>query len=253
MITIYSPRIHNLGDFANCLPVLSGLHKKLNQKFKLVICSGLRRFKGIRELLLLQDMFCEVLFVDEVFDTLGNVIWIDDTGGYHNSGVNPLVTTHYYNFIKTNSNIDFEIDSEFELKLADMDIDCFSDKILVGDRWSSNDAPDVDTRRYSNMIQSSGILKNTEVVYLDYTKDLMYNCNLIRLNPNPFVTTFTGIGIISDLMKKRQFIIWGDDLINWNNQTIEHAFKLHYYLNRNSKLMYINDFDERRIHENFNF
>ncbi len=48
MIKIYSPRIHNLGDFMHCLPALSGLHKKLKYKFSFVICDRLERFVGIK-------------------------------------------------------------------------------------------------------------------------------------------------------------------------------------------------------------
>jgi peptide chain release factor 2 len=55
MLNVISPRIHNLGDFAHCLPALSGLYKMTGQKMMFGICDRLERFKGIKELLKAQD------------------------------------------------------------------------------------------------------------------------------------------------------------------------------------------------------
>jgi len=247
MINFISPRIHNLGDFANCLPALSGVYKELREPINFIICDRLERFKGIKELLLAQDMFEKVSFVHEIREPI-RAILIDDNGEDDLTTINPLSTVRYANSIK--KIIDFKIDESFELQVPKLDIDYHNDKILVGDRWSPKDAPDVDDRRSSNLIESSGILKDLPVLYLDYTKDLVYNCSLIKYNINPFVTTFTGIGILADLMNKDQYIVWGEDVRNWNNKSIEYSFRMHYYENRKSKLTYINDIDTNILYEN---
>lgn len=242
MIKIVSPRIHNLGDFANCLPALSGFYKKYGEKISFSICDRLQRFIGLKELLLAQEMFCDVKFMHE--ESLPNeFIVIDDQDQEENTDNVPIATFKYANSIRKVYGINFDIDEDFELNIPKLYTPFLDDTILIGDRWSSNEAPDVDTRRYSYMIRDSGIMRKKNVHYLDYTKDLLYNCALIKNNHHPFVTTFTGIGILADLMKKDQYILWGDDLVNWNGKPIEHSFDMHYFKNRNSKLVYINDFE----------
>ena len=134
MITVISPRIANLGDFANCLPVLSGLYKQLNDRFHFVICDRLQRFKGIRELLLCQHMFEEVSFVSEGKFDPNNCLLIDDTGHFENTGNVPMVTTSYANFIRDTYKIQFEIDTDFELMVPWACDSYHTDKIIVGDR-----------------------------------------------------------------------------------------------------------------------
>lgn len=241
MIRVISPRVHNLGDFANCLPALSGFYKFTGEKLYFVICDRLQRFLGIKEFLLAQDMFYDIKFVHENTFT-DNFVLIDEQDPEENTDHIPIAAFKYANSIRKIHNVQFDIDDKFELNIPKLDIDYLEDSILVGDRWSSKDAPDVDTRRYSYMIKDSGILSHKKTYYLDYTKPLLYNCALIKYNPNPFVTTFSGIGILADMMYKNQYIVWGDDLHNWNNKPIEHSFKLHYFMNRNSKLVYIKDF-----------
>ena len=56
----------NLGDFLNVLPVLSGIYKSTGEKVYLIIRRDMRKFKGIRDLLMYQDIFDDVVFDDEV-------------------------------------------------------------------------------------------------------------------------------------------------------------------------------------------
>jgi len=242
MLTLVSPRIHNLGDFANCLPTLSGLHKATGEQIHFIICDRLQQFKGIKQLLSSQEMFSKVQFVYEN-PNVSNYILIDDTGSDENPGNSPLSTVRYANFIKQNYKIQFDIDEDFELRVPKNVVVDTSKEIVVGDRWSLQIAKELDTRRYSNMIESSGILEDRPTYYLDYTHDLVYNCNIIKQNTKPFITTFTGIGIIADLMKKDSYILWGEDNRNWDNKPIEYSFQRHYFKNRNAKLVYLNDFD----------
>jgi hypothetical protein len=247
MINIFSPRIHNLGDFSHCLPALSGLYGHVGEKFRFVICDRLERFRGIKELLSAQEMFEEVLFVHELRNQNIQGILIDDTGRKDNHGLNCGIAHRYYNFLKDNLRIDFKIDDTFELQIPNSSIDKMPDKILVGDRWSTKDAPDVDDRRLSNLIEGSGILDGLDTYYLDYTKNLVYNCNLIKYNNKPFITTFTGIAVLADLMKKETIVLYDDDMDNWNNKPLGEIFNDHFYLNRKTSVRYIKNFNTKLL------
>jgi hypothetical protein len=245
MINVISPRVHNLGDFSHCLPTLSGFYKHTGQKFRFIICDRLQRFRGLRELLLAQEMFQEVLFVHELYNQRTEGILIDDTGIKDGHGLNSGVAHRYHNFLKDSLKIDFKIDDDFELQVPLLPIENVQNKILVGDRWSTKDAPDVDDRRLSNLIEGSGILEGLDTHYLDYTKDLVYNCNLIKDNNRPFVTTFTGIAVLADLMKKETIVFYDDDMDNWNNKPIGEIFNDHFYMNRKSSLRYLKNFNSK--------
>jgi hypothetical protein len=237
-----SPRIHNLGDFANCLPVVSGLYKYTNRKIWFVICDRLQRFKGIKELLLQQEMFEKVTFYSEEQFDHNNCIVMDDTGSEYGPGHRPMATQKYSSFLNNNYRVDIPVDDDFELSVSKLNIDFQENKLLVGDRWSPKDAPDVDDRRYSNMIESENIIPKEVAFYLDYSKDLVYNCSLIKYNPNPLITTFTGIGILADLMKKDVYILWGEDVRNWQGKPIDYSYHMHYYGDRKSVLQYVKDY-----------
>ena len=71
----------NLGDFANSLPVLSGLYKKYG-KISLIIQDEMMKFNGIKEFLLAQEMFDIVAFQSEIQSVSGNVFAFNS--GYAN-------------------------------------------------------------------------------------------------------------------------------------------------------------------------
>lgn len=207
-----------------------------------IICDRLERFKGIKELLLAQEMFAQVSFVREMVGQQLQIIMLDDTGSPEGHNLRPISTHQMWNFVKQNTGIDFPIDDNFDLNVPRLDIDYHKDKFIIGDRWSPKDAPDVDDRRYSNLIQSADIIPEDKAFYLDYTQDLLYNCALVKYNPKPFISTFTGIGILADLMHKDSFILWDEDMRTWQGKPVEHDWDLHYYKNRKTKLMYVRDF-----------
>lgn len=238
MITVVSPRIHNLGDFSHCLPMLSGLVKKYG-RVSFGICPRLKRFKGLQEMLMQQGLFIDVWFVGDREITQPCLL-IDDTGSDEGNTGESLVSRRFYNFTKQYK-LDFEFDHDFTLKLPWMNAP-HTNKYIIGDRWSPKDAPDVDDRRKSNLIKESGVVDGLDTFYLDYNDSLVYNLCLINDNPNPFITTFTGIGILADLMKKETYILWDEDMRFWNGGTVDDDYRLHYWTNRNSKLVYIKDF-----------
>ena len=239
MITVLSPRIHNLGDFSHCLPTLSGFVKKYG-KVSFGICPRLKRFNGIIDLLMYQGLFTDVWFYGDKDFSLPYMA-IDDSGSDEGNTGESLVSRRFYNFTKSHYGVDFEFDPDFTLQVPNI-ITCSDTAYVVGDRWSPSDAPDVDDRRKSNLIKASGVIDNLDTYYLDYADGLMYNLSIIKQNPNPFITTFTGIGILADLMKKDTYVLWDEDMRFWNGGTVEDDYRLHYWTNRNSKLMYIRDF-----------
>lgn len=74
---VYLNSTGNLGDFLNALPVISGLVKE-NGKIDFVIRPELKKFKGIKEFLMYQDLFSDVNFEDEIFSYNNNYIILRD-------------------------------------------------------------------------------------------------------------------------------------------------------------------------------
>ena len=243
MITVYSPRIQNLGDFSHCLPTLSGFYKKYG-KFSFGICPRMKRFKGLIDMLMYQGMFTDVFFMDEK-PIQNTYIMIDDSGRDDGNTGESLVARRFYNFFRQHyPQFEFEFDSEFELQVPWFgDVDYKENTFIVGDRWSSEDAPDVDNRRLSNLIKAYDKFNDEKYTYLNYNDHLLYNLSLIKFNSNPVLTTFTGIGILSDLMKKETIVLWDDDMRMWQGKPVTDDYRLHYWTNRNSKLEYIKDFN----------
>lgn len=249
--------IHNLGDFILCLPVLSGLVKKNKQKMVLVIHSSLRRFREIRELLLFQNLFDFVFFSDEILETAQSYIVakndqeivrinaetfsLNDTS-YAVSDFRPYYVQRYYENFVNQYSINFEVDDDFVLNAPDYNLE-FEEKIIVGDRNSPELNPLIDMRRIPEPIKKSNQLSSDKFHFLDYTKGLMTNCSIIKNSKKPFISTFTGMGMIGDLLHKECIITWGEDLRNWVGYPIEYTYRMFFYANRKSKLIYINDLE----------
>ena len=226
----------NLGDFMNAFPVLSGLAKR--EKIKLVIRNEMRKFNGIKEFLMYQDIFDEVSFEDEVFVS-GNIVVLSSwTRMDRNDPNRPIETCRYENWLHDQYNLDFEVDDDVEIKIFTQFVDDLTNKVIIGDRWNHTT---VDNRRNTNVIENGVSPDSSKVHYLDYTKPLMYNLNIIKNNPNPFITTFTGIGIIADLMNKETIVGWDEDMRTWDGHPVEFDFARHYYGNRKSKLVHVKD------------
>jgi hypothetical protein len=243
MITIYSPRIQNLGDFSHCLPALSGFVKTYG-KVSFGICPRMKRFKGLIDMLMYQGLFTDVFFMDER-NNVDQYIIIDDSGSDNGNTGESLVSRRFYNFIRKHyPELPFDFDSEFELKVPDsVYTDHLSNRVIVGDRWSPSDAPDVDDRRASNITQPYDEFKSPEYFYLDYSNDLITNLSIIKYNSKSFITTFTGIGILADLMNKETVVLWDDDMRMWQGKPVTDDYRLHYWTNRKSKLQYVKDFN----------
>ncbi len=231
----------NLGDFCNALPVISGISKYTNEKIHLIIRPEMRKFNGIKEFLKYQPMISDVDFSDDLI-TFGDIMTLSSwTRMDQEDADRPIETCRYENWVNDNYRMLFQVDDEFEIQVFPMFTDDVSDKTIIGDRWSSKQDPSVDTRRNTNVIENGVKPDPSQVHYLDYTKDIMYNLNLIKQSSKPFVTTFTGIGIIADLMNKETIVGWDEDMRVWDGQPVEFDFKRHYYGNRKSKLFHVKD------------
>jgi hypothetical protein len=231
----------NLGDFCNALPVISGISKYINEEIHLIIRPEMRKFNGIKEFLNYQPMIKDVDFSDELL-VFGDIMTISSWTRMDQKDSNrPIETCRYENWVNDNYRMLFEVDDDFEIQVSTMFVEDVTDRFIIGDRWSSKQDPSVDMRRNTNVIENGVNPDPSKVFYLDYNKPLMYNLNIIKNNPNPFITTFTGIGIIADLMNKETIVGWDEDMRTWDGHPVEFDFKRHYYGNRKSKLVHVKD------------
>jgi hypothetical protein len=229
-----------MGDFLHCLPVISGFCKKFGVRVSFGISQHLRKFDGIRELLLLQGFFSEVYFLDEHAPYEDSLL-LHNLGKAGSDGKSPMACYQFLNHLK-GYGLDFDIDCDFELKVPILPIDYLPGKIIVGDRWSPSDAPDVDSRRLSNVLRNSGKFNGDRFHYLDYRNGVVHNASLIKYNPNPFYTTSTGISIVSDMMNKESYMLYGPDMENWQGNSIECEYDFHYFKNKRTRIASIGSF-----------
>jgi hypothetical protein len=207
----------------------------------------MRKFKGIKEFLMYQGIFKDIHFDDELFLYQTNVIMLSSwTREDKNDPNRPIETCRYENWLKDNYKLEFDVDDNFVIKTPDYDVEV-KDNYYVGDRWNH---ADIDARRETNILSH---LDKYE--FLDYNNDLLLNCYIIRKSTKPFITNFTGIGMIADLLNKECYVVWkaedwkpefrvGND-VSWDNgKGIEKVFEKHFYLNRKAKLVHANDLEK---------
>ena len=236
---IYVSCTGNLGDFANALPVISGLSLYDKRPIDLIIKSEMRKFNGIKELLLQQPCINSVEFDGEVYFN-GGINLSSWTRMDQDDPNRPVETCRYENWIRDNYKLDFKVDDNFKIVTPPVYIpDGFDEnKYVIGDRWNHTT---IDTRRKTNVVEHGVQPDPSKVIYLDYTKDILYNLNLIQCSNKPFITTFTGIGILADLIEKETIVCWDEDMRMWDGHPVEYDFIRHYYGNRKSKLVYVKD------------
>ena len=253
MITLYHNCTANLGDFVQCLPVVSGYVKK-HGKVNFVIRNEMKKFKGMLEFLKYQDLFEIVCFDDEAIKyggVLAPVFQLSSWTREDKEDPNrPIETCRYENWLKDHYQFEFEVDDDFELKFPQSNVPVDMDAIYAGDRWNH---PGIDDRK------ETGVLSNlNNCKFLDYNNDLLTNCYIIKTSPKPFITNFTGIGMIADLLNKECLVVWkaedwkpeyrvGDN-IQWDNgKDINKIFEKHFYLNRKAKLVHAKDLDLTKL------
>jgi len=237
---IYLSGTANLGDFLNGLPVMSGISKTYG-KFELTIKKEMRKFKGIKEFLMYQDLFTDVSFDDEVF-MYGDIIQMSSwpIREDKNDRYRPTETCRYENYMKDNYTMEFEVDDDFTVKTPEYDI-TVKDSYYVGDRWAVGE---IDTRRETHILSH---LTNCE--FIDFDRTMLENAYIIKNLTKPFITNFTGVGMLADLLNKELYCVWkaedwkpehrvGND-VSWDNgKNINQVFEKHFYLNRKAKLIH---------------
>lgn len=238
MIRIFMPMSGNVGDTLNVMPVLSGIYKSTGHAISLVVRDKMKIFNGFREFMLMQDCICSLKFESDVQidDTYNKMSLVNEFTQHPNR---PWETVRLEEYFRKHYNIDFEVDDDFTLNV-DESIDINPRRFIVGDRMMHSD---MDQRRSFNVLESSGKFPLDKCFFLDYNMPMASNAAFIKHTDKPIFTTFTGISVIADLLKKDSVVLWSDDIRNWDNKPIEYSFNKHFYRDRKSKLMYLGDFD----------
>lgn len=226
MILYAAQGTSNLGDFFNSMPVLSGIAKSYGN-LTLILQSDMVRFSGIKDLLLNQDFIEKVFFENEYYSTSTVPIafnsWVreEQTQEYR-----PVETCRYEIMLKETHGLNFTVDDTFILKISDIDVPVTNSSI-IGDRCAKTT---YDLRRKCDIICNS----KYSGIYLDYDKTLMYNLNVIKKSNLPFITTFTGISVLVDLMGLPQVLLYDDEIAEWAGRSITDTVNRHYYGDRKS-------------------
>jgi hypothetical protein len=235
----------NLGDFLNGMPVLSGLSKQFG-KYDLIIKSPMRKFNGIKEFLMYQNLFSSVEFDDEVF-MYGDVIQLSSWPIREDKKDpnRPIETCRYENWMNDKYGIDFQVDDDFIVKTPEFDIE-IKDTYYVGDRWAVGD---IDARRETHILSHL-----TQYEFIDFNRPMLENAYIIKNLKKPFITNLTGVGMLADLCNVPLYCVWkaedwkpewrvGDDVLWDENKNIDKVFEKHFYLDRKGKLVHAKDLE----------
>lgn len=249
-LKVYVPRTYNFGDFLNVMPVLSGLHKSLNQKIKLVVPNSMKQIKGFRYFMEYQGFFSDVHFKEEILNMDEPSYIIITYSDYDYKDLTerpnrPIETMRHEKFVRDNyKDLIWEVDDNFQLEVyVNYGVYCDQRKWICGDRWLK---PTTDIRRASNILKDSGLFEDEKKYqFLNYEDDAMTNAMFIKSSLHPFIGTFTGSGMMADLLGKKNYCLYNDDMIDppWNGMPIEYSLWKHYYADRPNTLMHVKDFD----------
>lgn len=243
---IYIQTTVNLGDFLNAMPVLSGISKSYNTKIDLIIRHETSKFLGIIDLLKYQPIFSSVSFdINSTIQNPRDVILMSSwTREDSTSPIRPIETCRYENYVKDNYNLQFDVDDEFILSIPELSLP-IKDAYYVGDRWDINN---IDTRRYSNVL---AYLKESGMELLDYRNSLIVNSYILKNLRKPFITNFTGVAVLADMLNVSGYVLWDADFylpeyrkgteVVWGGHDIQANFKRHFYSNRQLKLLHKKD------------
>lgn len=242
---IYLSGTANLGDFLNGLPVMSGISQTYG-KYDLIIKHEMKKFKGLKEFLMYQDIFDSVEFDDDIFFTGAINMSSWPAREDKNDSKRPIETCRYENFMKDNYHLKFQVDDDFIVKTPEYDIEV-KDAYYVGDRWAVGN---IDARRETHVLSHL-----TDCEFIDFDRTMLENAYIIKNLKKPFITNFTGIGMLADLCNVTLYCVWkaedwkpefrvGDN-VSWDDgKDINKVFEKHFYLNRKAKLVHAKDLQE---------
>lgn len=240
MHKIYMVWSGNVGDTLNVMPLLSGLYKSTDKKIELVVNNKMKMFVGFREFMEYQECISNLYFADEV--NISEYYHLSLVNNFTSHLNRPWETVRLEEWYTNSLRTTVKVDDEFVLSVPLIDMEL--DKFIVGDRMFHNN---MDHRRSFNLIEKSGKCPLTTCEYLDYSKPMLVNAAILKATPRPIISTFTGISVIADLLNKPTIVLWNDELANWDNKPIEYSFNKHFYRNRRTQLMHINEFDLNNI------
>jgi hypothetical protein len=241
-MNIYLSGTANLGDFLNGLPVMSGI-SKMYGKYNLIIKHEMKKFNGLKEFLMYQDLFNSVEFDEDIFFSGATNMSSWPIREDKNDPNRPIETCRYENFMKDNYHMKFQVDDDFIVKIPEYDIE-IKDAYYVGDRWNIGN---IDDRRETHILSH---LKDCE--FIDFNRPMLENAYIIKNLKKPFITNFTGVGMLADLCNVPLYCVWkaedwkpefrrGDD-VSWDDgKNINKVFEKHFYLNRKAKLVHAKD------------
>jgi hypothetical protein len=234
----FLPMSGNLGDTCNILPVLSGLYKSTGEKIHLIVRDKMKNFKGFKQLIECQEFISKLDFESTYENTGENVIPVYLMSNYDTHFNRPYETIRYENYLKS-LGYEFEVNDDFILDIPYKKTKYEDTELyVIGDRSYSKNA---DTRRSFDILKNTGYFSEHKCVFLEYNNDLIHNLNIIRNSIKPFITTFTGIAILADLMYKETMVCYGTDIENWDGFPIDKSYKQHFYRNRNCELVNLNE------------
>lgn len=247
---IYVPYTKNLGDMFNVMPVISGLSKSLGVMIDLVVSDNLLVVKGFRDFMEFQPCINTLRFRKEILgmdeSSYLHIIYSQEEFRHLTERPNrPIETMRHEKFVRDNyPTLEFEVDDDFVFNVKPeyhFIPDFTPDMYIVGDRWMNDQT---DMRRSSNIIRDGlpRLWHDKETYYfLEYTETLMHNAYLISVSKKPFIGTFTGSGMLADLLGVKNYCVWDNSMINWNNAPIEYSYHKHYYADRLNQLVHISD------------
>lgn len=248
---LYCPNVLNLGDFLNCMPVVSGLYKTWNEPLKFVVPDSMKIIKGFREFMEYQPMFDSVYFRSEILNMDESKYTIityskEEFRGLTERPNRPIETNRHREFLNVYyPELEFEVDDDFYFMVDDLDLSSVPDytpeKIIVADRWSKV----TDTRRnHSIFANNSKFQDKNNYYFFDYENlSLMQVAKMFYDAEFPNYVTFTGSGMLADLIENTSNrVCWDDSMIYWNNAPIEYSYWKHFYANRSNTLHSVKEF-----------
>lgn len=235
----------NLGDFLNAMPVLSGLNKSYG-KYDLIIRTEMKKFNGLKEFLMYQELFSSVEFDSDIF-VYGEIIQLSSWPSREDrlNPSRPIETCRYENWLKDKYGLQFEVDDNFVVETPDFDIEV-KDEYYVGDRWAVGN---IDDRRETHILSHLD-----KYNFIDYNRPMLENAYILINLKKPFITNFTGIGMLADLCNIPLYCVWkaedwkpefrvGDN-VSWDGgRDIQQVFEKHFYLDRQAKLVHAKDLE----------
>jgi hypothetical protein len=144
------------------------------------------------------------------------------------------------------NNIGIIVDNNFEFVVPELNLDWDISKDLVGERSHHSRRH----QRKEYFLGPSGHFNNC--LFLDYKDSILINAWKVKKCQGVFISTFTGISIMADLMKKNHVVAWDqesvdDCLLDGQNCTVEKMFNRHYYEDRNAQLIALETFNWNQV------